>query len=97
MTARITKPAKTAMQSGRAKTHQWVVEFEPQSAKRADPLMGWAGSGDTQGQVSLRFMTRDEAVAYCQRRGIAYVVEAPREPVLRPKTYAENFSFSRVR
>lgn len=97
MTARIFKPAKTAMQSGRAKTHEWVLEFEPKSAKRPDPLMGWAGSGDTEGQISLRFKTRDEAIAYCDRRGIAYAVAPPREPALRPKTYAENFSFSRVR
>jgi hypothetical protein len=97
MSARIFKPSKTAMQSGRAKTKEWVLEFEPTAAKRADPLMGWAGSTDTNGQVTLVFATKDEAVAYANRHGIAFSITAPQSQVQRPKAYADNFRFDRVR
>ena len=68
MRARIYQPPKNAMQSGRAATHEWVLEFEPSSPRRPDPLMGWIGSGDTQAQVRLNFDTRDEAVAYAEKQ-----------------------------
>ncbi len=54
MFARIFKPAKTAMQSGRAKTSRWVLEFEAEAARRIDPLMGWTSADETTpGQVRL--------------------------------------------
>ena len=73
MRARIYQPAKTAMQSGRAKTGQWVLEYEP-TRQRLDPLMGWPGAGDTMAQVRLTFDTVDDAVAYVDRHAIAYSV-----------------------
>src|SRR3569832_1533252 len=73
MTARIYKPAKTAMQSGRAKTLDWVLDFDLKDAQQRDPLMGWAGSRDTARQLDLRFQTREEAVAYAKKHGIDYV------------------------
>jgi hypothetical protein len=97
MTARIFRPAKTAMQSGRARTHDWMLEFEPKDAKRPDPLMGWAGSGDTESQVQLRFATKEEAIAFCARRAIDFALEEPHAPVIRPKAYADNFRYDRVR
>jgi hypothetical protein len=95
--ARIYKPARTAMQSGRAKTKDWVLEFEPRDAKRADPLMGWAGSSDTLGQVTLSFATREEATAYANKHGIDFNLEMPHATKLKPKAYADNFRFDRVR
>ena len=95
MRARIYRPAKTAMQSGRAKTDGWVLEFEPEDAVTPDPLMGWNGSADTGRQVRLRFDTVEEAVAYAERHGHEYSVLAPKERKFRPKTYAENFSYER--
>ena len=77
MRARIYQPPKNAMQSGWAATHEWVLEFEPSSPRRPDPLMGWIGSADTQAQVRLSFPTREEAVAYAERNGIAYDLELP--------------------
>ena len=74
MRARIYQPPKTAMQSGRAGTHEWMLEFEPASPRRADPLMGWIGSNDTQAQVKLSFATREEAVAFLQRMREVYRV-----------------------
>ena len=95
MRARIYQPPKTVMQSGRAGTHHWVLEFEPASPHRADPLMGWIGSADTQTQVKLTFESREEAVAYAERHGIAYEAELPQERRVKPKAYADNFRFGR--
>ena len=96
MEARIFRPAKTAMQSGRGNTREWVLEFEPRAAKRPDPLMGWAGSADTTEQVTLRFASQAEAIAYARRHGIEYTLAAPQMPKFRPKSYAENFRYDRV-
>ena len=93
--ARIYQQPKTAMQSGRAGTQDWVLDFEPAEARKADPLMGWIGSADTQAQVRLRFDSREEAVAYAERCGLAYEVELPRPIRFRPKAYADNFRFGR--
>jgi hypothetical protein len=95
--ARIYRPSKTAMQSGKAKTQSWVLEFEPAAAKRPDPLMGWAGSADTDGQVRLTFATQAEAIGYAQRHGLAYDLAPPKAARIRPKSYADNFKFDRVR
>ncbi|MCB1883311.1 MAG: ETC complex I subunit [Geminicoccaceae bacterium] len=91
MKVRIHKHAKPATQSGRRRTHDWHVEFEPEHAQHPDRLMGWIGGGETQRQVSLRFPTREAAIAYCEREGIAYQVYEPNERIVRPKAYAENF------
>lgn len=96
MRARIYQIPKNAMQSGRAKTGDWVLEFEQAEARRADPLMGWIGSADTQAQVRLVFASRDEAVGYAEREGIAHVVELPHARVTRPKAYSDNFKAGRI-
>ncbi|MFZ5748870.1 MAG: ETC complex I subunit [Pseudomonadota bacterium] len=89
--ARIYQRPKNAMQSGRARTDQWVLEYEPAEPQRADPLTGWAGSGDTRNQLRLRFATLDAARAYAEQQGIAYhVVPAP-ERTLKLQAYADNF------
>ena len=95
MAARIFKPAKTAMQSGPARTKDWVLEFEPEAPREIDPLMGWTSSGDMRSQVRLSFETKEEAIAYAQRAGLAYKVSEPqvRNPVR--KSYADNFRFGR--
>ncbi len=95
MLARIYQPAKTAMQSGRAMTRQWVLDYEPGEAKRHDALMGWTGSGDMLGQVRLTFATREEAVAYAQRHDIPYQVQEAGQCQVRPKAYADNFATAR--
>jgi ETC complex I subunit conserved region len=96
MTVRIFKPAKTAMQSGSARTKEWVVEPEPGAPKLIDPLTGWAGSGDTQAQVDLSFDTREEAIAYCERMGLAYTLVEPQPRKSVRKAYADNFKFGRI-
>ncbi|WP_460450042.1 ETC complex I subunit [Alsobacter sp. SYSU BS001988] len=95
MAARIYRPAKNAMQSGTAKYTRWLLEFE-REAKDIDPLMGWTSSGDTRQQVKLWFDTKEEAVAYAERNGIAATVEEPNEPKRRQIAYSDNFRFNRV-
>jgi hypothetical protein len=96
MVARIYKPARTAMQSGTAKTKEWVLDYEPEQPRAVEPLMGWTSSGDMRQQVQLRFATSEEAVAYCQRHGIAYqVVEAKQAPARKGLSYSDNFAFTR--
>ena len=96
MTVKIYRPAKTAMQSGRGSTQEWVLEFEP-GARRPEPLMGWTSSADTRAQVRLRFATKDEALAYARRHALAYILEEPQERRIKPKAYADNFRFDRLR
>ncbi|MEX5729876.1 hypothetical protein Ga0609869_003229 [Rhodovulum iodosum] len=97
MRARIYQPAKTAMQSGTAKTHHWVLEFAPASPREVDPLMGWTSSADTQAQVRLRFETREAALDYAREHGIDAQVFEPktRKPNIRPGGYGENFATNR--
>jgi hypothetical protein len=95
MVARIYKPAKTAMQSGTAKTKAWVLDYEPEEPREVEPLMGWTSSGDMRSQVRLRFDTAEEAVAYCERHGIPYQVFGPKASSRRPMSYADNFAFGR--
>jgi len=95
MTARIFKPAKNAMQSGRSKTKEWQLDYEPEQPRSVEPLMGWTSSGDMKQQITLRFHSKEEAIAYCERKGIAYQVIEPKESIRRPVAYADNFSFRR--
>lgn len=89
--ARIYQRTKNAMQSGRARTDEWVLEYEPAEPKRPDPLTGWAGSGDTRGQVRLSFPTLEAAKAYADRNGITAHVVAGDRRKLKLQTYADNF------
>ena len=91
MPARIYQRPKNAMQSGKALTDQWLLEFAPAEARRADPLMGWSGSGDTQVQVVLTFASQAEAVAFADKHGIAASVHATPPRRLKLQTYADNF------
>ncbi len=95
MTARIYKPARTAMQSGAAKTKEWVLDYEPEQPRAVEPLMGWTSSGDMKQQLWLLFDTKDEAVAYCERNGIAYQVFESQQPRRQRISYSDNFAYTR--
>jgi ETC complex I subunit conserved region len=94
---RIYRPAKTAMQSGTAKTRSWVLEYEPATAREPDPLMGWASADDTLNEVRLSFESLDDAVAFAKKRGLDYTVIEPHQRSFKPKSYAENFRYDRPR
>ncbi|MEE4452574.1 ETC complex I subunit [Novosphingobium resinovorum] len=91
MSARIYQRPKNAMQSGKALLDQWTLEFAPSEAKKPDPLMGWAGSGDTQQQVILRFPTSEEAKAYADKYGIEAEIQTTPPRRLKIQAYADNF------
>lgn len=96
MQARIYKPSKSAMQSGKAKTANWVLEFIPdRSARKADPLMGWVSSSDTKSQIRLNFDTREDAIAYAKRENLTFTVDDPRPSSRLVKSYSANFSADR--
>lgn len=97
MRARIYKPARTAMSSGTAKTHLWVLDYVAESARSVDPLMGWTSSDDTQAQVRLTFETKEAALEYAADKGIDVSVQEPKErkPVIRAGGYGENFATNR--
>lgn len=96
MVARIYRPAKTAMQSGQARTKEWLLEYEPSAPRQVEPLMGWTSSTDMNSQVRLEFDSKEEAISYAERNGIAFrVIEPkPRRPV--QKSYADNFKYGRI-
>jgi hypothetical protein len=95
MTARIYKPARTAMQSGQANTKEWVLDYEPEQPRTVEPLMGWTSSADMKQQVRLRFDTKDEAIAFCEREAIPYQV-FDSSPSARPRiSYSDNFAYTR--
>jgi hypothetical protein len=95
MLARIYRPAKNAMQSGPALGKDWVLEFEPASARKPDPLMGWTSSSDMNGQVRLSFETKEEAVAYANQHGIAFQIFETKVARKIIKAYADNFAYQR--
>ncbi|SLN47550.1 hypothetical protein AQS8620_01954 [Aquimixticola soesokkakensis] len=97
MRARIYQPARTAMQSGQAKTKDWVLDFAPASSREVDPLMGWTSSDDTQSQVRLRFPTKEAALDYAKANGIDAAVQDPKSRAhnVRAGGYGENFATNR--
>jgi hypothetical protein len=94
---RILKPTKTAMQSGRAKTKRWLLEYEPSDKQVVDTLMGWSGSHDTDRQLALWFATKEEAVAFAKAKGLTFTVIEPRDRIIKPKAYADNFAYTRIK
>lgn len=95
MTARIYKPAKTAMQSGQAKTNRWALDYDPEVPRTVEPLMGWTSSADMKQQLRLFFDTAEDAIAYCERNGIPYRVLEPKERTPKRVSYSDNFKFNR--
>ncbi len=95
MAARIYQPAKTAMQSGFRNTKAWALDFDPEEPRQIEPLMGWTSSSDMRQQLRLSFATKDEAVAYCERHGIAYQLSEAKPAARRGISYSDNFAFKR--
>ena len=91
MAARIFQRSRNAMQSGKARAGEWVLQFESRSPLRPDPLTGWSGGADTQSQVTIAFETLEDALGYAQREGIDYHLVPPSQPRLKLQSYADNF------
>ena len=95
MTARIYKPARTAMQSGQANTKEWLLDYEPEQPPVVEPLMGWTSATDMKQEVHLSFDTKEEAIAFCERHGIPYQVFETKLPVRQRISYSDNFAYLR--
>jgi len=95
MTARIYRPARSAMQSGQGKAKDWRLDYETERPREIEPLMGWTSSSDMKSQIHLSFDSCEEAVAYAQSKGIAYRVEQPKDATRKTLSYSDNFKFSR--
>lgn len=93
MKAKIYKPAKTTMQSGRGKTAQWLLEYELETPRRPEPLMGWTSAGDTLNQVTLKFDSKEAAVAFAQSRGFEFTITEEHKRIVTPRSYLDNFKF----
>ena len=91
MKAKIFKPAKTAMQSGRSKFNKWVLKFSDKKNQLKDSMMGWNGGSSTISQIELKFSSKEEAVNYAKKNGIDYEVLETRERKVINKSYADNF------
>jgi hypothetical protein len=96
MSAKIYRPAKTAMQSGKAKTNVWVLEFDQETPRKIDPIMGYTSSGDTRQQLKLTFESQEQAEEYAKRNGVEYRVIAPKEQIRQVLSYTDNFRYSRT-
>ena len=93
MDVRIYRPAKSAMQSGRAKAQSWTMEYELKTQRQPEELMGWTSSGDTLNQVRLNFNTLEDAVAYADKKGWGYTVQPEQDRIVRPRNYVDNFKY----
>ena len=96
MVARISRPAKTAMQSGQAKSQRWLLDYEPEAPKSVDPLMGWTSTSDAQAQIRLWFASKEEAIAYAERKGLEYKVVEPKDKTPKTMSYSDNFKYGRI-
>lgn len=93
MKVRIYKPSKTAMQSIHAKEKRWRLDGISASTKSPEPLMGWISSDDTLNQISLKFATKEAAIAHAEKQGWAYTVTVERDRRVKPRSYMDNFKY----
>jgi hypothetical protein len=96
MPAKIYRPAKTAMQSGQAKTQNWVLEFDPETPRVIDPVTAFTGSGDMKQQIKLTFESQELAEAYAKRNSIEYRVIEPKDATRKVVSYTDNFRYTRT-
>lgn len=95
MLAKIYRPAKTAMQSGKAQTKKWRLEFAASAAPTSDALMGWTGAPDATGQVRMSFDSKEQAIAFARAHNIPHQLAEPETPRRITKAYSDNFAFRR--
>ena len=88
--AKIYKPTRTAMQSGKGNTKNWLLEFDTQDTG-INPLMGWETSKDIMSEVKLEFSTKEQAVTYAKKNKIDYYISEPQKRKIIKKSYEDNF------
>jgi hypothetical protein len=95
MLAKIYRPAKNAMQSGKAATKKWRLEFVLANAPRPDSLMGWISGADPNGQVRMSFDSKEAAIEFARANGIPHQVLDAHEAKRQIRAYSDNFAFMR--
>ncbi len=93
MKVKISCPAKSATQSGRAGSAKWVLEYEMATPRRPDTLMGWSSANDTLSQVKMQFASKDAAIAFAENEGWEYTLSEPHIRRVKPQNYSDNFKF----
>ncbi|KAK9756457.1 hypothetical protein RND81_01G099100 [Saponaria officinalis] len=91
----IYSPARSASQQGAGKVGRWKINFLS-TQKWENPLMGWTSTGDPYanvGEAGLTFESEEAAKAFAKKHGWQYVVKKPHTPLLKPKSYADNFKW----
>ena len=95
MKVRIYRPTRNTMQSGRSRVEgKWFLEYELQSSRVPEPLMGWSSSEDTLNQVRLKFDSSEDAVSYAQKKGWEYSVQEQQQRKVIPRNYGDNFIYN---
>ncbi len=97
MKARIFRPSRHTMQAGRAKTRDWILEYEPSGWRTVDPLMSWTTTTQTHTQVRLKFASKIDAITYAESKNIPYAVIPEQDLKQTAKSYANNFAHDRLR
>ena len=88
--AKIYKPTRTAMQSGKGNTKKWLLEFDTLD-NGVDPLMGWESSKDTMSEIKLEFSSKDQAINYAKKNDLDFYIIEPQKRKIIIKSYSNNF------
>ena len=88
--AKIYRPTKNAMQSGKGNSRNWKLEFDSLD-NGVSPLMGWESSSDTMSEVKLDFSTKEKAISFAKKNNIEYYVVEPEKRTIIKKSYTDNF------
>lgn len=88
----IYKKTKSSMTSGLSKTRCWSLHWK-HAERWTNPLTGWSSSGDPMTTVDMSFDTKEQAIAFADKKGLAYVVKEPkpRRRTTGTNVYAHNF------
>lgn len=91
MKAKIFKQPELVAQYGQSKSKKWVLEFYTTSRDKIDPITGWTGSNDMNQELILQFTSLEQAINYAQNRNIEFELIQPKQHVVKPKSYSDNF------
>jgi len=92
--AKISRAHKSAMQSGTDNTSAWVMQFDTRQ-RWENPCMGWCSTGDPLSNMQLRFETKEDAIAFCDKHDWDYYIEPERQAKPKSKSYGDNFAWNK--
>lgn len=85
---RIYKPSKNVMQSAPNAEDRWIVQYLGSKKYVTDPVMGWTSSSNVKTHMSMSFDTKEEAIAYCEKKNLSYEVSKPAKRKVQIRSYA---------